>query len=96
MPKTVSATEAKVRLGAMIEWAVMNAQAVSTSTPIVVVAALSFRRLARTVTRQASRQLAIVNDTIQESVSGISVAKNFRKEAMIYAEFDEVNQRFSI
>ncbi len=63
------------------------------TTPLVVVAALSFRHLARKVTRQASRQLAVVNDTIQESVSGISVAKNFRQEAMIYGEFVEVNRR---
>ncbi|MEL7432493.1 MAG: ABC transporter ATP-binding protein [Chloroflexota bacterium] len=28
----------------------------------------------------------------QVSVTGISVAKNFRREAMIYSEFDEVNQ----
>lgn len=63
------------------------------TTPLVVVAALSFRHLARKVTRQASRQLAVVNDTIQESVSGISVAKNFRQEAMIYSEFEDVNRR---
>ena len=63
------------------------------TTPLVVVAALSFRHLARKVTRQASRQLAVVNDTIQESVSGIGVAKNFRQEAMIYGEFVEVNRR---
>jgi ATP-binding cassette, subfamily B, bacterial len=61
------------------------------TTPIVVMAAMSFRRMARHVTRQASRQLAIVNGTIQESVSGISVAKNFRKEAMIYSAFVDVN-----
>ncbi|MAS33185.1 MAG: ABC transporter [Anaerolineaceae bacterium] len=63
------------------------------TTPIVVMAAMAFRRLARIVTRQASRQLAVVNGTIQESVSGISVAKNFRKEASIYEQFVEVNQR---
>ena len=59
--------------------------------PVVVLAALAFRRMARFVTRQSSRQLAIVNSTIQESVSGISVAKNFRKEAMVYDQFVQVN-----
>jgi len=63
------------------------------TTPFVVIAALAFRHMARKVTRQASRQLAVLNDTIQESVSGISVAKNFRKEARIYREFAEVNRR---
>jgi ATP-binding cassette subfamily B protein len=37
--------------------------------------------------------MAAVNDNIQESVAGISVAKNFRREAMIYNEFVEVNQQ---
>jgi ATP-binding cassette subfamily B protein len=61
--------------------------------PLVVGSALAFRSMARRVTRHASRQLAIVNGIIQESVSGISVAKNFRKEGMIYDEFVEVNKQ---
>jgi ATP-binding cassette, subfamily B, bacterial len=61
--------------------------------PMIVGAAIGFRKLARSVTRQGSRAMAMVNDTIQESVTGISVAKNFRKEAMIYDEFLDINQR---
>lgn len=52
-----------------------------------------FRNMARKVTRQGSRAMAAVNDTIQETVTGISVAKNFRQEAMIYNEFVEVNNQ---
>ena len=59
--------------------------------PLVMFAALGFRFLARIVTRQGSRAMAIVNDNIQESVTGISVAKNFRQEEMIYNEFSAVN-----
>ena len=59
--------------------------------PLVVFAALAFRYLARIVTRQGARAMAVVNDNIQESVTGISVAKNFRQEAMIYDEFSAVN-----
>ena len=59
--------------------------------PMVVVASLLFRYLARIVTRQGARAMAVVNDNIQESVSGISVAKNFRQEQMIYSEFTLVN-----
>lgn len=59
--------------------------------PIFGLTAVGFRQLARRVTRQGSRAMAIVNDNIQESVTGISVAKNFRREAMIYNEFVEVN-----
>ena len=51
-----------------------------------------FRYVARIVTRQGrKRAMAVVNDNIQESVTGISIAKNFRQEAMIYKEFSAVN-----
>jgi ATP-binding cassette, subfamily B, bacterial len=59
--------------------------------PLYGIAAIGFRNLARRVTRQGSRAMAVVNDNIQESVTGISVAKNFRREAMIYNEFVDVN-----
>ncbi|MBE0688665.1 MAG: ABC transporter ATP-binding protein [Anaerolineae bacterium] len=59
--------------------------------PLVLGVSLIFRRLARIVTRQGSRAMAAVNDNIQESVTGISVAKNFRREAMIYDEFTAIN-----
>jgi len=71
--------------------------AVLAMTPIVALVALAFRRLARDVTRQSSRALAEVNKSIQEAVSGIRVAKNFRQEAAIYDEFMQVNnQSYSI
>lgn len=59
--------------------------------PLVVCAALAFRIVARIVTRQGARAMAVVNDNIQESVTGIRVAKNFRQEQMIYNEFYTVN-----
>ncbi len=59
--------------------------------PIIVGAAMFFRWLARIATRQGARAMAAVNDTIQESVAGISVAKNFRKEKFIYDEFVDIN-----
>ncbi len=61
--------------------------------PLVYGLTVVFRKFARTATRQGSRSLAAVNDNIQESVTGISVAKNFRQEAMIYNEFDQVNRQ---
>ena len=60
--------------------------------PIVVTIALVFRRLAREAMQQAQRALATVNATIQETVSGIGVAKNFRQEAAIYSDFQDVNE----
>jgi len=62
-------------------------------TPVVFVVGLGFRRVARRVTRRGFRVLAEVNAAIQEAVTGISVAKNFRQEAAIYEEFGEVNRQ---
>ena len=60
--------------------------------PVVVIIALVFRRLARNAMQQAQRALATVNATIQETISGIGVAKNFRQEAAIYDDFQDVNE----
>jgi ABC-type multidrug transport system fused ATPase/permease subunit len=62
-------------------------------TPIAVVIALSFRSIARRVTQNARRITAIINAQIQESISGIVVAKSFRQEAAIYETFDENNEK---
>lgn len=60
--------------------------------PIVFVLAMIYRKLARNVTRQGMRAIADVNSSIKETVSGIAVAKNFRKELTIYNEFDQANR----
>jgi ABC-type multidrug transport system fused ATPase/permease subunit len=62
-------------------------------TPIAVVIALSFRRVARQVTQRARRVTAKINAQIQESVSGIMVAKSFRQEHATYTAFDANNQQ---
>jgi ATP-binding cassette subfamily B protein len=62
-------------------------------TPFIVLSAMAFRRLARRVTRQSSRAMGEVNKSIQEAVTGIRVAKNFRQEQAIYDEFTQVNQQ---
>ena len=78
-----------------IDWRL--ALAVLGMTPVVIAVAMLFRRLARDVTRQSSRALGEVNKAIQEAVSGIRVAKNFRQEQAIYDEFMQVNtQAYSI
>jgi len=61
--------------------------------PFVVALALSFRRVARRVTQNGRRVAASVNALIQESISGIAVAKNFRREAAVYGGFQKLNQR---
>lgn len=60
--------------------------------PIILALAISYRNLARTVTRRGMQAMANVNSTIKETVSGIAVAKNFRQEASIYKEFDTANR----
>ncbi|MFO7664191.1 MAG: ABC transporter ATP-binding protein [Chloroflexota bacterium] len=65
--------------------------AVLVMVPVVTLVALGFRRLARNVTRQSSRALGEVNKSIQEAVSGIRVAKNFRQEQAIYDQFMDIN-----
>ncbi len=62
-------------------------------TPLVTATALGFRRLARRVTRQSARAVGEVNKAIQEAVTGIRVAKNFRQEQAIYTEFMNVNRQ---
>ncbi len=61
--------------------------------PVLFGVALGFRRWARKVTREGMRAMANVNAAIKETVSGIAVAKNFRQEAGIYADFDDANQQ---
>jgi len=60
--------------------------------PIAVAIALSFRRLARKVTQNARRATAVINSHIQESVSGIMVAKTFRQEKTLYSGFGTNNR----
>ncbi len=63
-----------------------------TIAPVIVAVALAFRRIARRTTRHARRALAAVNATVQETISGISIAKNFRQEQGVYDEFRGVNR----
>ena len=60
--------------------------------PIVVLIVASYRKLARKVTTRGMRAMANVNATIKETISGISIAKNFRQEDAIYQEFQESNK----
>ncbi|HSR19949.1 MAG TPA: ABC transporter ATP-binding protein, partial [Anaerolineales bacterium] len=59
--------------------------------PIIVGMTLGFRGLARRVTRRGMQAMADVNATIKETVSGISIAKNFRQEESILRTFDAAN-----
>jgi ATP-binding cassette, subfamily B, bacterial len=61
--------------------------------PVVFTVALSYRRFARRNMQRASRMTANVNNIIQETISGIAVAKNFRQEQAIYDDFSATNRQ---
>ncbi|KPV53328.1 ABC transporter [Kouleothrix aurantiaca] len=61
--------------------------------PLIVVAALAFRAMARRTITASRRVNATVSSHIQETISGIGVAKTFRRERAIYEEFLPVNEQ---
>jgi len=62
-------------------------------TPFAVALAVSFRKIARKVTQHSRRVNATINAQIQESISGIVVAKSFRQERGIYQTFLNNNKK---
>ncbi|MBI5945009.1 MAG: ABC transporter ATP-binding protein [Chloroflexi bacterium] len=61
--------------------------------PVIFGVASGFRALARIVTKRGMKAMADVNAAIKETISGISIAKNFRQEESIFKSFDESNQQ---
>jgi ATP-binding cassette subfamily B protein len=61
--------------------------------PVAIVIALAFRNIARKVTRHAKRVRAKINAQIQESISGIMVAKAFRQEKSLFKQFSDNNKQ---
>src|SRR5512143_252087 len=60
--------------------------------PFIFGITIGFRNLARRVTRRGMQAMADVNAAIKETVSGISIPKNFRQEAAIFSTFDAANR----
>jgi ATP-binding cassette, subfamily B, bacterial len=67
---------------------------VTAMAPITIGIAMAFRRVARRITQNAKRALAMVNALVEESISGIAIAKNFRREAAVYEDFRRVNEQY--
>jgi ATP-binding cassette, subfamily B, bacterial len=61
--------------------------------PVIFGIASLFRTLARKVTKRGMKAMSDVNAAIKETISGISIAKNFRQEESIFNSFDESNQQ---
>jgi ABC-type multidrug transport system fused ATPase/permease subunit len=60
--------------------------------PFMILLSLGLRKITRKVTLRAKRARASVNANVQESVSGIAVAKGFRQEQALYDTFQGINQ----
>ncbi|KAA0279058.1 MAG: ABC transporter ATP-binding protein [Chloroflexi bacterium] len=61
--------------------------------PFIFFVASGFRAMARRVTKRGMKAMSDVNAAIKETISGISIAKNFRQEESIFKSFDESNQQ---
>src|SRR6266542_2133523 len=61
--------------------------------PVIFGIASLFRAMARKVTKRGIQAMADVNAAMIETISGISIAKNFRQEESIFKSFDESNQQ---
>ena len=59
--------------------------------PVIFITSLSFRKYARKTALASHRLLAKINALIQESTSGVYVAKSFGAEETIYEEFTKYN-----
>jgi ABC-type multidrug transport system fused ATPase/permease subunit len=60
--------------------------------PFMILLSLGLRKIARDVSLRAKQARGTVNANVQESVSGIAVAKSFRQERALYDEFEGINQ----
>lgn len=60
-------------------------------SPFIIATALAFRKIARETVTNSRRVNAIVSSHIQETVSGIGIAKAFRQEQAVYDQFLDVN-----
>jgi ABC-type multidrug transport system fused ATPase/permease subunit len=61
--------------------------------PFIVGTSLAFRKVGRFTVQHSRRVRAEVSALVQETISGISVAKTFRQEHAIYADFLKLNRR---
>ena len=61
--------------------------------PFIAAISLLFRRIARETSLHSRRIMAQVNAHIEESISGIAVAKVFRQEKAVHDDFVRINQQ---
>lgn len=60
--------------------------------PLVILLAIVFRKIARGLSRNWRIAIARLNDSFQENISGISIARSFAREQEQAEEFDALNR----
>lgn len=63
------------------------------AVPVFFLVATIFQKVARRKTLLGQRGLAQVNGFVEESLSGIQIAKKFRQEAKLFKQFNAVNEQ---
>ncbi len=63
------------------------------AVPVFFIVAIIFQKIARRKTLLGQRALASVNGFVEESLSGIQIAKKFRQEAKLFKQFNTINEQ---
>jgi ABC-type multidrug transport system fused ATPase/permease subunit len=82
-----------IMFGVMFSINISLTLVVLTLVPFIFLITLAFRKMARRLTLLGQRALAVVNAFVQESFSGVQIAKTFRQETKLYNKFMDVNQQ---
>lgn len=62
--------------------------------PLILMASIIFRKKIRVVYRLGRAQLAKINATLNENITGMKVIQIFKKENKIASQFDEINRDY--
>jgi ATP-binding cassette subfamily B protein/subfamily B ATP-binding cassette protein MsbA len=62
--------------------------------PLILIASIIFRRKIREVYRLGRVQLAKINSTLNENITGMKTIQIFKKEEKIFNQFDKINNEY--
>lgn len=67
-----------------------------TLIPVILIAAIVFRKLIREVYRRSRVQLSRINSTLNENITGMRIIQIFEKENKISKQFDKINNDYLV
>lgn len=67
-----------------------------TVVPVILIAAIVFRKLIREVYRRSRAQLSRINSTLNENITGMRIIQIFEKENKISKKFDKINNDYLV